>query len=73
MGWFVERILGLRKLDPGIFLPQDHPGKTGEEQSLTEARGSLRSLMGCCLLAFSLRSLSGRGTEKLQATEAAGK
>lgn len=55
MGWFVKSILGLPKLDPGMFLLQDHPGKTGKEQSLTAeaGAGSLRSLLGCCLLDFS--------------------
>lgn len=65
--------------DPGIFPPQDYPGKTREERTSQKARGSLRSLSGCCLLAlsffprtlaFSLPSLSGRGKEKLQVTEA---
>lgn len=56
MGWFVKSILGLPKLDPGMFLLQDHPGKTGKEQSLTAeaGAGSRRSLLGCCLLDFSV-------------------
>lgn len=31
---------------PGTFPLQDHPGRAGEEPSLAEARGSLRSLLG---------------------------
>lgn len=86
MGWFVKSILGLPKLETqGCSYCRTIQARLERSRASQQRPGaySLRSLLGCCLwdfsffpprnLAFSLPSLPGRGKEKLQAPEAAGK